>query len=99
MIFFLVNSKSKVDLMNKDLILLFSSTKDFRNKINSTYQRVDWDEKNGVCTVVSSNGILEFYFSDDEVIEKFVSVDVSLTDTHLKKYQNCVKNIIGFYIT
>ena len=91
MIFFLVNSKSKVDLTNKDLILLFGSTKDFRNKINSTYQRVDWNDENGVCTVVSINGILEFYFGDAEVIERFVMVDVLYTENPVKEVSELCK--------
>lgn len=70
-IFFLINSKKEVNLYCKDLILLFSSTKDFRNKINSTYQRVKWNNKKGICKVVTENGILDFYFGDEEVIEKF----------------------------
>ncbi len=80
--FFLVNSKTKINLANKDLILLFSSTKDFQNKINSTYRKVKW-EANGNCTVISDNGILDFYLSEDEVIEKFVMVDVKFTDEPL----------------
>lgn len=89
--FFLINSNSPINLTNKDLILLFGSTKDFINKINSTYKRVNWNKQDGICTVVSDNGILDFYFGDDEVIEKFVVVDVSLTDTPFTEVINLCK--------
>lgn len=88
--FFLVNSKTEINLANKDLILLFSSTKDFQDKINSTYTKVKW-EANGNCTVVSDNGILEFYLSEDEVIEKFVMADVKFTDEPLAEVRKLCK--------
>ena len=67
--FFLINSKNKVNIIDKDLILLFGSTKDFLDKINSTYKRVQWNNGNTNCCVISDNGVLDFYLSEDEVID------------------------------
>lgn len=90
-IFFLVNSKTEINLTNKDLVMLFGLTKDFKNKINSTYERIIQNEKNENCTVVSDNGVLDFYLDDDEVIVKFVMVDVKFTDEPLAEVSKLCK--------
>jgi hypothetical protein len=77
-IFFLVNSKTQVNL-DEELVMIFGPAKDFQDKINSTYKRVNW-EKNNNCTVISENGVLDFYLNEDGIIERFVMVDVKLTD-------------------
>lgn len=83
-LFFLVNAKKEVDLLDKNLILLFGSTKDFKNKINSFFPKTIWKD-DGIAITKTNDAFLEFYFGDDEVIEKFVMVDVLCTENPVKE--------------
>ncbi len=89
-LFFLVNAKKEVDLLDKNLILLFGSTQDFKNKLNSFFPKTIWKDE-GIAISKTSNAILEFYFGDDEVIEKFVMVDVLYTESPVKEVKELCK--------
>ena len=88
--FFLVNSKNEVDLLDKNLILLFGSTQDFKNKINNFYPKTIWRDE-GIAVSKTTDAILEFYFGDEEVIEKFVMVDVLYTENPIKEIRGLCK--------
>ena len=88
--FFLVNSKNEVDLLDKNLILLFGSTQDFKNKINKLYPKTIWKNE-GIAISKTTNAVLEFYFGDDEVIERFVMVDVLYTEDPFKEAREICK--------
>jgi hypothetical protein len=91
-VFFLVNGKSKVNLLDKSLILLFGTIEDFKRRINRMFPSVI-NDKDGVLTVKTDNSILEFYYGSEEVIEKFVMVDVFLTEDPFKDVTNlCMEN-------
>ena len=78
-IFFLVNAKSKIDLLDKSLIMLFGSIEYFKKRVFRIFTSVISD-KEGVMTVKTENSILKFYYGEEDVIEKFVMVDVLLSD-------------------
>jgi len=88
--FFLVNSKKEVDLLDKKLVLLFGSTQDFKNKINSFFPKIIWED-GGFAKSKTADAFLEFYFGDDEVIEKFVMVDVLYTENPVKELGDLCK--------
>lgn len=88
--FFLVNSKLKVDLLDKNLMLLFGSIQDFKNKINTYFPKTIWKE-DGIAITKTSNAVLEFYFGNDNVIEKFVIVDVLYTEDPFKEIRGLCK--------
>jgi len=88
--FFLVNSKNEVDLLDKNLILLFGSTQDFKNNINNWYPTTIWKD-GGVAIAKTTDAVLEFYFGDDEVIERFVMVDVLYTEDPFKEIREICK--------
>jgi len=83
-LFFLVKAKKEVDLLDKNLILLFGCTQDFKNKINSFFPKTIWKD-NGIAISKTSNAILEFYFGEEEVIEEFVMVEVLFTENPVKE--------------
>jgi len=88
--FFIVNSKEEIDLLNKNLILLFDTVENFKNKLSSTFAKINWRD-NSTCTAITNNGILDFYFSDEEVIENYVIVDVKFTDEPFVEISNLCK--------
>ncbi len=89
-LFFLVNAKKEVDLLDKNLILLFGSTQDFKNKINNSYPKTIWKDE-GIAITKTTDAVLEFYFGDDEVIERFVMVDVLYTEDPFKEIREICK--------
>ncbi len=78
-LFFIVNAKTKVNLLDKSLILLFGSIEYFKKRVIRKFPSVIKDHE-GVLTIKTDKSILEFYYGTEEVIEKFVMVDVLLTD-------------------
>jgi len=83
-LFFLVNTKKEIDLLDKNLILLFGSTQDFKNKINSFFPKTIWED-DGFAKSKTADAFLEFYFGEEEVIEKFVMVEVLFTENPVKE--------------
>jgi len=91
-IYFLVNSKSKVNLLNKDLILLFGSAPEFVRKIKQFYLQFILEE-DGLVVVKTSDAILKFYFGSDDIIEKFVIAEVLFCDEPIEEISPmCRKN-------
>jgi hypothetical protein len=78
-IFFLVNAKSKANLLDDNLILLFGTIEYFKKNIIRIFPSVISDH-DGVLTIKTENSILKFYYGSEEVIEKFVMVDVLMSD-------------------
>jgi len=77
--FFLVNSKSKVDLLRKDLILIFGTTIDFKMNVLKIFPKQIKDD-DGILTIKTDNSIMEFYYGTEELIDKFVMVDVKFSE-------------------
>lgn len=89
--YFIVNSKEKVNLQESEM-LLFGNTLDFRNKVIYTYPAIIKEEE-GFLVVKSNDSILQFHYGTEYVIEKFVIVDVLLTDEPTKEIGKfCVRN-------
>lgn len=88
--FFLVNSKNEIDLLDKNRILLFGSAQDFKNKISKFYPGTIWKDE-GIALSKTKDAILEFYFGDDNVIEGFVMVDVLYTEDPFKEIRGFCK--------
>jgi hypothetical protein len=81
--FFLVNSKSKPNLLDRNLILLFGTIEGFKNKMEHLYPNIIW-QNDGKAVLKTEDGILDFYYGTEDVIEKFVMVDVKFTEAPLK---------------
>jgi hypothetical protein len=96
-VFFLVNAKSKLDLLNKDLILLFGTNEYLRSKVLATYPDLICEDED-ILTVRSGDAVMEFYYGAEEVIDKFVLVDVVYLDEPERAlFKVCKKNNWHFY--
>jgi hypothetical protein len=62
---------------------LFGSIEDFKNKIERLFPKIKWQE-DGNAVLITEDRILDFYYGTEEVIEKFVMVDVKYTDEPFK---------------
>jgi hypothetical protein len=89
-IFYLINSKSKIDLLDKSVINLFGSIEYFKNAIFKMFNNVI-NDSDGVITLKTEDSVLIFYYGDEAVIEKFVMVDVLLSDDPLKDVTSICK--------
>lgn len=90
--FFLVNHKSRVDLLDKNLILLFGTMEYLKKSVLISFPKIisDSDE---VLTVKDGDTIFRFYYGQEEVIEKFVLVDILFSDEPVKAISRlCVEN-------
>ncbi|HEV8511816.1 MAG TPA: hypothetical protein VGQ59_00975 [Cyclobacteriaceae bacterium] len=65
--------------MAKDLILLFGTNEYLREKVSAVFPDIISDKRD-VLTVRSGDSIIEFYYGSEEVIDKFVLVDVLFSD-------------------
>lgn len=78
-VFFLVNTRHEINLTHHSQVSIFDTFNSFRKKIDDFFRRVTWSV-DGTCTAITDNGVLIFYYDNEEVIEKFLMVDVFLTD-------------------
>ncbi len=91
-IFFLVNAKSEINLLDKNVILLFGSIGYLKKCVLKIFSDVLTDT-DGVLTIKTDTSILKFYYGIEDVIEKFVMVDVLLSDNPLIDVTKlCIEN-------
>ena len=78
-VFFLVNSKIQVNLLERNLVLLFGTNEYLRKRVVSQFPKVVKEDES-TLTVKSGHAVLQFYYGAEEVIDKFVLVDVLFSD-------------------
>jgi hypothetical protein len=83
--YFLINSRTRPNLLDKNLILLFGTIEYFKEKINSHIPKTTWKDLEGVAMSRFEDSVYIFYYGDEEVIDKFVMVDVVYADEPIKE--------------
>ena len=84
-IYFLINSRTRPDLLDKNIILLFGTTEYFKEKIKSHLPNTTWNDLEGVALSKFEDSVYMFYYGYEEVIDKFVMVDVLFSDEPIKE--------------
>jgi hypothetical protein len=95
--FFMVNAKSKPDLLDKNLVLLFGTNEYMRERVLKTFPDII-RESNVVLSVRSGDTVIDFYYGAEEVIDKFVLADVYYSESpHLILLEFCRLNSWHLY--
>jgi hypothetical protein len=91
-VFFLVNAKWEADLKDRESILLFGTNEYLRAKVLETFPDIIGDKSDSLL-VRSGDAVIEFYYGAEEVIDKFVLVDVLFSDDPKKILSTlCLQN-------